>query len=95
MDGCKSDPWIVGDNRFRSVAMVRVEVPDRDAFDAAIERGQRRDCNVAEITKTHRAIARGMMSRRSHQTECAFSDKCSVRGVDTCAGRFKRIVVNF
>src|SRR6478672_3566395 len=77
-----------------AVAMMRVKVPDRDPPNLLCRRGrwprsrvsdanasksiQGGHCNVAEITKPHRAITRGMVTGRSHQTECAFSaDRCA------------------
>src|SRR5450432_2257136 len=53
--------------------MVRVEIPDRHPLHALGERIERGDCDVAEITKTHRAITHCMMTRWAHHTESAMS----------------------
>ena len=45
-------------DRFGAVAVVRIEIPDRDALCAIFERVERGDGDIAEITKSHRAIAR-------------------------------------
>ena len=43
--------------------------PKWQSVRAIFQRVKRRDGNVAEITETHCAISRGVMSRRTHQTE--------------------------
>ena len=71
MNRRKSDSRIVRDDCFRAVAVMRVKIPNRDAFGAIFKRIKRSDGDVAEITKTHRAIARGVMTGRPHQAESA------------------------
>src|SRR6202011_6406508 len=93
MDRRKTGPRIVRDDRFGSVAVMRIEIPDCNAFCAVLERVECGDGDVTKITETHCAIARGVMSRRSHQTECAFSGKSSTTGFDSGARRFESKVV--
>ncbi len=66
MDRCELDPGIVRDNGFSPVPVMRIEIPNRHALSAVLERVKRRDGHIAKVTKTHRAIARGVMSRRPH-----------------------------
>ena len=51
------------DNVFCSIAMMSVEIPNRNAVGAFLECIQRRDRDVVEITEAHRLFARGVMSR--------------------------------
>jgi hypothetical protein len=96
MDRSESNPRIVRDDRFRSVAVVRIDIPDRYALSAVLERIERGDGDIAEVTETHGAIARGVMSGRAHKDKwAALSGKGSACGFDAGAGRFKCIVVNF
>ena len=71
MDRCKSNPLIVSDNRLGPVAVVPVKIPNRNALDAVFQRVQRGDSDVAEVTKTHCAVSRGMMSRRPHEANAS------------------------
>ena len=67
--GGEGDARIARDNSLSAVAMVGIEVPDPDprcALGKGIERGYR---NVIEITESHRLVAGGVMTRRSHQAE--------------------------
>src|SRR3989442_13580698 len=73
MDRCELDPGVVRDNGFSAVPLMRFEIPNRHALSAVLERVKRRDGDIAEVTKTHRAIARGVMSRWPHQTERMFA----------------------
>ena len=61
MDRGESDPCISSDNGLGAVAVVRVEIPDRDAFRAAVQRVERGHRDVIEEAKTHRLIAGGVM----------------------------------
>src|SRR5439155_21840139 len=75
----KSNSAIVRHDRFGSVAMVPIKIPNGNAFSAAFQCVERSDAHVAEITEDHRAIPRRVMSWRSHKAK---------HGVDTqcCAG---------
>ena len=53
----------------RAVAMMHVEVDDGDARQALRTGVGRRDGDVVEQTKAHRAIALGVMARRTHERE--------------------------
>lgn len=67
--GGKCDAGIICDDRLGAVAMVSVEIPNSDALRALRERLERGYGDVIEITESHRLVARGVMTRRSHQTE--------------------------
>ena len=73
MDGGEGDSRIARDNVFGAVAMMSVEIPDGNALSAVLQRILGGDGDVAEITKSHRLVARGVMSRRPHQTESALA----------------------
>jgi hypothetical protein len=76
----ESDPRIIRDDVFGPVAMVRIEIPDRDPLCATGERIERGDGDIAEITEPHRAIAHRVMTRRTHQAERALSlQRCARR----------------
>ena len=70
VDRGEGDPRIAGDDFFRAVAVVGIEIPDRDALGAVLQRVEGGDGDVIKITKPHRVIARGVMTRRPHQAEC-------------------------
>jgi hypothetical protein len=67
----------------RSIAVVHVEVDDRDATDAA-HRLHVACCdrNVVHQAKAHRALRRRVVSRRPHERE-----PTGLGGVDRAAGR--------
>ena len=69
MDGGKSDPCISSDNRLRAVAVVRVEIPDRDAFRSVFQGVKRGHSDVVEEAETHRLIAGGVVPGWTHQAE--------------------------
>ena len=69
MNRGEGDPRVSGDNRLGAVAVVGIEIPDRDALGAVLQRVERGDSDVIEITKTHRLVAGGVVSRRTHQAE--------------------------
>src|SRR4051812_1374886 len=51
---------------FGAVPVVRVEIPHGDALKAAFgSRRQRCDGDLVEVTKTHRCVSGGMMTRRT------------------------------
>ena len=99
MNRRKPNFFIVRYQCLGAVAVVRIEIPDRDPFNLPCSRGpwprfgvsdagynqsvQCRDCYIAKIAKTHRAIAHGMMTGWPHQTKGAFR-------ADGCARRFNR-----
>ena len=76
MDRSERDPRIARRNIFGPVAMVRVEIPDRDPLRAVREGVERGDRDVAEITKTHGALAHGVVTRRPHQAERSPAGQC-------------------
>ncbi len=88
MNGRKSNPRISDDDRFRAVAVVGIEVPDRDARCALLQGIERRDRNVIEETKAHRLVGGGVVSRRSHQAKSALPlqcQSCNFAGGASCA----------
>ena len=83
MNQCEPNPLIVCYDRLGSVPVMAIKIP--------IEiRSQLGFCNasshatayVSEITETHRSIPRGMMSRRTHQTECGLAPQRATRCLD-------------
>ena len=69
MDGIECGVGNIEEDRFGSVAMMHVEVVDRDAFGAGRQGLQGGDRGGAEVTKSHRVIFRRMMARRTEQAE--------------------------
>src|SRR5882724_12317206 len=67
MDGRELNSRVVRYNRFGSVAVMSIKVPDRNPFSAGFQCIERSDGNIAEITETHRSIACGVMPGRPHQ----------------------------
>jgi len=58
------------DDVFRAIAMVHIEVDDRDALQApGIERMAGGNGNIVEEAETHRACMLGMVAGRTHRTE--------------------------
>src|SRR5207302_10655901 len=95
MDRCELDPGIVRDNGFGPVPVMRIEIPNRHALSAVLERVKRRDGDIAEVTKTHRAIARGVMSwarifdairivKNDHRKNWEFTDATVLRRGGCC-----------
>ncbi len=82
---------MVSYNRFRSVAVVAVKIPNRNAFSVALQRIQRGDSGIAEVTETHRAIARSVMARRPHQAKCAPALQRHARCLNRRASRAARM----
>src|SRR2546430_12089477 len=60
-------------NVFGAVAVVNIKIKDGDAFDSGGQRLECRDRDVAEITKAHDAVARGVMPGRTHEAENGFA----------------------
>ena len=73
MNGRERDPRVDGHDCFRAVAVMGVEIPDRDPVRALLQRVERSDRDVIEKTKTHRLIARRVVSGRSHKAKGALS----------------------
>ena len=69
MHRSKGNPRIIRDDRFRAVAMMRVEIPDRHSLRPLSQSVQRGHHDVIEVTKTHCLVAGRMMSGRTHQAE--------------------------
>lgn len=69
MNRRESDLRMASDNRFRAVAMVGVEIPDRDPLRSVREGIERSDRDVIKEAKAHRLIAGRVMPGRSHQAE--------------------------
>src|SRR5947209_15592487 len=78
-------------DRFRSVAVMSIKVPNSNAFSAVFQCVEGRNGDIAKITETHRAIARGMMSGRSHQAKCGFGTQRGARCFNRRAGRVTRV----
>src|SRR5438132_1751569 len=86
------DLFIIRYQCLGAIAMVCVEIPNRHPLNLPFYRGpwprpgvgdagysesiKRRDRNVAEVTKPHRAIAQGMVTGRPHQTGGACPGGC-------------------
>src|SRR3979411_389428 len=94
MDGRQSNSRILSDNVLGAVAMVCVEIPNGDTLSAVFQSVERGDRDVAEITKAHGAIARGVMSRWPHQAERALALQSRARGVDGGTGRANGVIVD-
>ena len=73
MDRGKRYARVIRDDVFSAVAMVRVEVPDGDAFGAVFQGIERSNRDVTEIAKSHRLLTRGVMAGRPHQAERALA----------------------
>src|ERR1044072_8618573 len=59
MDRRESNSFVVRDNRFRAISMVGVEIPNRNPISSILERVECGDGDIAEITKSNRAIEIG------------------------------------
>ena len=79
---------------YRAVAVMRVKIPNGDALGALLNRIQRGDGDVAEITKAHGAIAHRVMTGRTHQTERALAFYRGARCIDGGAGGSQSMVVD-
>ena len=76
-------PGTILEDVFRPVAVVHVEVEDRNTFRAGGEGFEHGDGDVVQVTKAHGAIPHRMMSRRAHEAEHGFA-------VARAAQRFQR-----
>jgi hypothetical protein len=63
----KPDPIVTRNDRFSAVAMVRVEVPDRDPFAANRKSVMGGDRDRVQIAEPHRLRWSRMMAGRPHQ----------------------------
>ena len=63
------DARVVVEHPLRAVAVVDVDVDDRDAREPARERVRRGDRDVVEEAEAHRAVALGVVARRPDQRE--------------------------
>src|SRR6267378_2607877 len=61
MDRREPNSLIVGEDRFRSVAVMAVKIPNRNAFRAFFQHIERSNGNVTKITETHGSIGCGVM----------------------------------
>ncbi len=94
MDGRERDSRIVRNDIFRAVAMMRIKIPNGDTLSVVFQSIERGDRDVAEITKAHGAIARGVMSRWPHQAESALALQRCTCGTDGGAGRAQSVIVD-
>ena len=60
---------IVGEDRLGAVAVMDVEIDDRHAFEAVRQRVRGADGDVVEQAESHRAVALGVVSGRTHRAE--------------------------
>src|SRR3954467_375459 len=73
MDRSEPDARIAGNNRLCAVTVMRIEIPDRDPFNAVRQRVERCHRDVVEVAKPHRALAHCVMAWRAHEAECGYS----------------------
>ena len=84
---------ILGEARLRAVAVMDVEIDDRDAGEAVrLARPQRPDRDVVEETKAHRPPRLGVMTGRAHRAEgvVGFARHDRIHGGDHGPGRAQR-----
>src|SRR6266404_9007052 len=91
MNRRKLNPGIVRDDRFRSVAVVPIKIPNGNAFSTVFQCVERSDGNIAKITEPHCAISCGVMPGRSHQTKRGFAMQRRARCLNGSAGRMTRV----
>src|SRR5438874_11605512 len=94
MNRGEGDFRITRDDFLRAVAVMGIEIPNRDAIRSGFQRIERSDRNVVEITKAHCPVARGVMSRRSHQTERALPAERGASRFDRCSSRFSGVLAD-
>src|SRR5713101_8086927 len=94
MNRGEHDFRITRDDFLGAIAMMRIEIPNRDPIRSVFQRIERGNCDVAEITKTHREVACGVMNGRAHETESAFSAQGRARRLDRCSGRLPGVLVD-
>jgi hypothetical protein len=73
MDRGKWDARISGHDRFGAIAVMRVEIPDRNPPHTAFKSIKGGHRGVVEITEPHGLIVHRVVSGRPHQTEGAAS----------------------
>ena len=86
MNRCKTNSLIVRYDRLGAVPVMAIKIPNGNPFGAVFQRVERGDGNVAEITETHCAISRGVVSRRAHQAESGLAAQRGTRCLDCRAG---------
>src|SRR6266540_6070673 len=94
MDRCKGDPRVVRDNRFGPIAVMRIKIPNRNAFSRVFQGIKGSDGDVVEVTKPHCVISGRVMSRGPHETECALAIERCQHSFDSRAGRTQSVFVN-
>ena len=83
MQGDVEDGVVGGEDVLRSVAVMDVEVDDRDAADSALQLHVAcRDGDVVHQAEAHRTARRGMVARRPHERKGA-----GLRRLDRTTGR--------
>ena len=73
VDGKKRDARPVEQDRLRAVAVMHVEIENRDALGAGGRGFERGDGDVVQVAKAHCPVAGGMMAGRPHQAENTFA----------------------
>src|SRR5439155_27196439 len=77
MNRKKRGPGFVHQHGFRSIPVVHIEIVHGDSFSSRRQRLQHCNRNIAQVAKSHSAIACGMVSGRSYTAEHVFT--CSRR----------------
>jgi len=77
-----------GSPPFRCRVSIEIQIATRSV---RFPMNRAQQCDIAEITETHRAITRGMMPGRSHQTKRGFATQCCARRVNRSASRLSRV----
>ena len=94
MNGGETDARMIGYDRLGAVPVVGVKIPDRNSLRAILQSIERGNRDVVEVTKAHRLIASGMVSRRSHQTKTALAAQGRARDFDRGAGGPRCMLIN-
>ena len=93
--GAKKQPLLVAKYLFRAIALVNIEIEDRDLLQTmCVERMGGSNRNVVVQAKTHRTVALGMVPRRPHGAECRLhlATGYKVNALDDGAGSTARSV---
>ena len=85
--GAQHHAGIVVEDLLGAVAVVHVEVDDGHAGKPARPRVGRGHGHVVEEAEPHRAVALGVMTGRTHQTEGRLASQCGLRCLDRRTGR--------
>ena len=81
------DVGIVVEHRLCAVAVVHVDVDDRDAFETAGAHRRRGDRNIVEQAEPHRSIRFGVVPRRTDERDSGLPlGNGMVRRLNSCAG---------